>query len=120
MQLFLVWFEAYKAANQIANFSHEKRAARILLCGDNQALLLLDGTQGAVERGQPVLDGVIENFAKRGRIVFTRRADIQMSMLLGRGHRVILTSRVEKSSAAQRWAGPRTDGAGVAIKSAWL
>jgi hypothetical protein len=69
---------------------------RILLCHGNQMLLVFDGTQGAVEGGEPVFDGIVEDFAKGRRIIVTRGPDVQMRALFGSGHGVILASGMSK------------------------
>ena len=80
----------------------KQRTPRILLCHGNQALLLLDGTQGAVECGEPLFHGVVEDVTESRRVVATRGPDIQMRALFGGSHRTILASGVDKWRFEQR------------------
>jgi len=95
---FLIGLDGNEAANPIAHFGDEQGMLRILLCHGNQMLLVFDRTQGAVEGGEPVFDGIVEDFAKSRRIIVTRGPDVQMRALFGSGHRVILTSGMGKWS----------------------
>src|SRR4029077_1560759 len=125
MQFLLVGLDGDEAANQIADFGDEQGMPRIPLRPGDQALLILNGTQGAVKGGEVIFDGVVEDFAQSRRIVFTRWPDIQMRTLLGGGHRGILTSGTSKSRPGSRCAqghrlSPSPIDPGVAINSAWL
>jgi hypothetical protein len=122
MQFLLVGLDADHAANQITDFGDKYGMPRIPLRPGDQALLVLDGTQGAVEGGEAVFHGVVEDFAKSRRVLFTRWPDIQMSTLRGRSHGEILTSGVSKSRLGWRFSSGHRhrlliDGIGRSLRS---